>query len=79
MGDVVNLNKFRKAKALAEKEAKADENRAKYGRRKSDRNAAEAEETRRLSALEGHAKNPSAEEEQQAGEDNCEDANPENG
>jgi hypothetical protein len=34
MSEPVNLNKFRKAKAKAEKEQKAKENRARFGRTK---------------------------------------------
>ena len=36
MGDVVNLRQFRKQKERAEKEDVAQENREKFGRRKSD-------------------------------------------
>ncbi|HYE50700.1 MAG TPA: DUF4169 family protein [Azospirillaceae bacterium] len=37
MGEVVNLNRFRKAKQRAEREATAAENRAKHGRTKAER------------------------------------------
>ena len=37
MTDPVNLNKFRKAKKRAEKEQRAAENRAKYGRTKVEK------------------------------------------
>ena len=48
MGDVVNLNRFRK-RAVKEKSAQqADANRAKFGRSKSERVAgAEAQRSRR--------------------------------
>ena len=37
MVEPVNLNKFRKAKARAEKEQRAQENRVKHGRTKAER------------------------------------------
>lgn len=37
MSDIVNLNKFRKAKKKAEKEKKADSNRIKFGRTKAEK------------------------------------------
>ena len=37
MGDVVNLNRFRKAKEKAVREAQAAANRARYGRTKEQR------------------------------------------
>ena len=42
MTDPVNLNKFRKAKKRAEKEQRATENRAKYGRTKAQKDADKA-------------------------------------
>jgi len=54
MGDLVNLNRFRKERDRAQKAAAAEENRARFGRRKSDKilDAAKADlEARRL---EGH-------------------------
>lgn len=39
MAEIINLNKYRKKKAREEKAAKADENRVKHGRRKSDKTA----------------------------------------
>jgi len=46
----INLNKARKAKAKAEKEQRAQENRAKFGRTKSEKQleAARAEKLARL-------------------------------
>ena len=43
MGDVVNLNKFRKAKERAERAAVAEQNRRKHGRTKSDKARENAE------------------------------------
>jgi hypothetical protein len=37
MGDIVNLRDFRKARARAEAEARAAENRARFGRSKGER------------------------------------------
>jgi hypothetical protein len=37
MGDVVNLNKFRKRKARAEREKRAESNRRLHGRTKAER------------------------------------------
>lgn len=45
--DIVNLNKFRKAKARAGKEKRAEENRAKFGQSKHERAKAEDDQARR--------------------------------
>ena len=37
MVEPINLNKYRKAKARAEKQQRAEENRIKHGRRKADK------------------------------------------
>ena len=37
MSDIVNLNRFRKKKARADKDAQATENRAKFGRTKAEK------------------------------------------
>jgi hypothetical protein len=50
MGDVVNLNKARKAKAAVDKAARADANRAKFGRTKAQKQA-EAEDAYRRTKL----------------------------
>lgn len=42
MSDPVNLNKFRKARAKAEKEQRAKENRASFGRTKAEKKLEEA-------------------------------------
>jgi hypothetical protein len=42
MAEIINLRKARKAKARAEKEAEAAENRAKFGQRKEERSQSEA-------------------------------------
>lgn len=49
MAEPVNLNRFRKEKARAEKKARADENAVKFGRKKTEnaRDAQQAQKTRR--------------------------------
>ena len=42
MAEIINLRKARKARARAEKEAKAAENRAKFGQPKEERSQSEA-------------------------------------
>jgi hypothetical protein len=44
MGEVVNLNRFRKARAKAEQEKLAEENRVRHGRTKSEKAKAGAEQ-----------------------------------
>jgi hypothetical protein len=57
-GDLVNLRRFRKDKARAEKDATAAANRAKFGRTKEQKaaDAAEADKARRL--LDGAKREP---------------------
>lgn len=54
MSKIVNLTRFRKDKARAEKRAKADANAAKHGRSRTDkaREAAQTDKARR--DLDGH-------------------------
>ena len=52
--EIINLRRARKAKQRREAEARADENRAKFGRAKAERQATDAEkdhEARRLDFL----------------------------
>ena len=42
MADPINLNKFRKAKAKADKTQQAQENRAKFGRTKTEKSLEQA-------------------------------------
>jgi len=54
MGDVINLNRYRKTRQAAERERRANERRVRFGLPKSERskNAAQrALETRRLDGL----------------------------
>ena len=55
MGEIVNLNRVRKAKARDAAEAKAAENRAKYGQTKAER-ARLASEKAKLRAVTDGAK-----------------------
>jgi len=51
MGDVINLNRYRKQKQQAERERRANEKRARFGIPKSERSKTSAErglESRRL-------------------------------
>ena len=52
--DVVNLRQFRKAKARAEKDAKAEQNRAKFGRTKAQKQLDKAAEEAARRHLDGH-------------------------
>lgn len=51
--EIVNLNKFRKAKERAEQEKQAEQNRAKFGRSKADRLREADEQERRDKLLDG--------------------------
>ena len=53
MADIINLRMARKAKARATAQATADANRAKHGRTKVERQAAEREEAARARLLDG--------------------------
>jgi hypothetical protein len=53
MGEIVNLNRVRKAKAKAEAAAKAAANRASHGRSKAEKAADRAEVTRLGRLLDG--------------------------
>lgn len=51
--EIVNLNKFRKAREKAEKERRAEENRARFGRSRSEKTSESAEERLRQRHLDG--------------------------
>lgn len=53
MGDVINLNRFRKKKARDEKERRAETNRRLHGRTKSERAQEEAEKERLDKKIDG--------------------------
>ena len=54
MGEIINLRQARKARAKADKEAKAAENRIAFGRTKAERQKAEAQEKLGERRHEGH-------------------------
>ena len=54
MSKPVNLNRFRKDKARADKKARADENSVKFGRTKADKSRDKAENDRTTRRLDGH-------------------------
>jgi hypothetical protein len=53
MGDVINLSRYRKAKARAEKEQKAEANRARHGRTRVEKQTVERELDRQSAELDG--------------------------
>ena len=53
MGDVINLNQYRKAKARAEKEKAAAENRVRHGRTRVEEQTTQRELTRQAVELDG--------------------------
>jgi hypothetical protein len=56
MGDVTNLNRFRKDKARADKRAKAGENAVKHGRTRAQKEIERARAEKAARALEAHRK-----------------------
>ena len=68
MGEIVNLNKARKARARAGAEQTAAENRAKFGRTKAARKA-EAEAAARVSRTLDGARRDRAGDDAETGED----------
>lgn len=55
MGDVINLNKVRKARAREEAAATAAANRVRFGRTGAEKSREKAEAQREARRLEGHA------------------------
>jgi len=53
MGDVINLNQYRKARAKLGKERRAAENQARFGRAKRERDEARHTQERRERELDG--------------------------
>ncbi len=54
MGKPVNLNRYRKEKARAEKKARADANAVKHGQSKADKTAVKLQQDRQRRDLDGH-------------------------
>lgn len=53
MGEVINLNRFRKARAKAEADKQAEENRAAFGRTKAEKRQTAAERERAEQDIDG--------------------------
>ncbi|WP_242196553.1 DUF4169 family protein [Sphingomonas hankookensis] len=53
MGDVINLNRFRKGRDKGARAQEADANRRKFGRTKAERTAEEQDEARHKALLDG--------------------------
>ena len=58
MSKPVNLGRYRKEKARAEKKARADENAVRFGRTKAERDIEKARADKAASDLDGHRKDP---------------------
>ena len=54
MADIVNLNQIRKAKARDEQQRQAQENRAKFGRGKAEKDVVHRLETKAERSLDAH-------------------------
>ncbi len=54
MAQPVNLNRFKKQKARAEKQARADENAVKFGRSKAEQDREKAIADKANSHIDGH-------------------------
>jgi hypothetical protein len=54
MGDIVNLNRFRKQKAKETREREADANRVAFGRTKAEKKLSKAEKDLAEKSLDGH-------------------------
>jgi hypothetical protein len=58
MADPINLNKFRKARAKADKAKQAEENRAKHGQTKVEKAKSKAEADNIVKLIDGHRLTP---------------------
>ncbi|WP_170381215.1 DUF4169 family protein [Ruegeria atlantica] len=54
MGKPVNLNRYRKEKARAQKKARADQNAVKFGRSKAEKNENRLEQEKQRRELDNH-------------------------
>ena len=59
-GDIINLRQARKAKARADKDKKAAENRRLHGRTKTEKKADKHAKDRAARDLDGHKRDPSS-------------------
>lgn len=62
MGEIINLNKARKAKAKADKQQKAQENRAAFGRTKAEKSSDQKSQEKALRDLAGKKRETKDEE-----------------
>jgi len=53
MADLINLNRFRKARTRAEEVKKAEENRSRFGRTKEQKRRDETEQAQKSKDLDG--------------------------
>lgn len=74
--DIVNLNKFKKAKAREQEEKRAEENRAKFGRTKEERCKEVDEAARRNTLLDGARREGGIENEREGGKPSEGDGTP---
>ncbi|WP_347864539.1 MULTISPECIES: DUF4169 family protein [Planktomarina] len=58
MSQPVNLNRFRKAKARAEKSARATQNAVKFGRSKAEKHLQETKNAAQVQHLDQHKREP---------------------
>ena len=58
MSQPVNLNRFRKAKARAEKSARATQNAVKFGRSKAEKHLQETKNAAEVQHLDQHKREP---------------------
>ncbi|MEP1327745.1 DUF4169 family protein [Pseudophaeobacter sp.] len=58
MAEPVNLNRFRKEKARAEKKARADQNAVKFGRTKAEKSRDKSRKDQEIRRLDDHRSDP---------------------
>lgn len=58
MPEPVNLNRFRKEKARAEKKARADQNAVKFGRTKAEKSRDKSRKDQEIRRLDDHRSDP---------------------
>ncbi|PWK72821.1 DUF4169 family protein [Aminobacter sp. AP02] len=58
MADIVNLRQFKKQKARAERETRADQNRALHGRTKAEKQRDQVTAERAEKFVDGHRRDP---------------------
>jgi hypothetical protein len=58
MADILSFSKARKARARADKDATAAENRVRFGRTKADKLAEQARKAQAEKSIDGHKRDP---------------------